>query len=67
MPSTVIASAVYNAESATLRITFTSGLVYDYKKVPEKIFAEMMAYRSKGKFLNCYIKGKFDFEKIEIS
>jgi hypothetical protein len=40
-------------------------LVYDYKKVPEKIYRAMKNAGSKGTFLNKYIKEKYEFEKIE--
>jgi hypothetical protein len=48
MPSTVIADMNYNAGSSTLRIRFVSGLIYEYQKVPEKIFRAMQRGRIKG-------------------
>ncbi|HEX7844751.1 MAG TPA: KTSC domain-containing protein [Chitinophagaceae bacterium] len=65
MPSSVISSIIYRASSATLRIVYVSGMVYDYKKVPEKVYNAMKTALSKGSFLNKYIKGKYEFEKIE--
>jgi len=65
MPSSVIAAMHYNSRSQTLRIKFVSGLVYDYKKVPERIFVAMKAADSKGSFLNTKIKGKYPFERID--
>jgi len=65
MPSTVVSQYVYIPESETLRITFVSGTVYDYKKVPEEVYLEMKAAFSKGTFLNENIKGNFEFEKVE--
>jgi hypothetical protein len=64
MPSTVIAKMEYNKETETLRIWFVSGLVYEYKQVPEKIFRAMQRAGSKGTFLNQFIKGHYEFEKI---
>lgn len=64
MPSTVIEKMDYSKETATLRIRFVSGLVYEYKKVPEKIFRAMQRAGSKGTFLNQFIKGHYKFEKI---
>ena len=63
MPSTVIASFEYNEPSQQLVITFKSGLVYRYKKVPKEIYLDMKAYREKGIYFNKNIKGKFEFEK----
>jgi hypothetical protein len=64
MPSTVIADMNYNAGNSTLRIRFVSGLIYEYQKVPEKIFRAMQRAGSKGAFLNQYIKGNYDYKKI---
>ena len=65
MPSSVVAHFSYDEETSTLRVTYVSGMVYDYKGVPEKVYREMKAYQSKGSYLNYYIKGKYDFEKVE--
>jgi hypothetical protein len=65
MPSTVIAEMKYNSTNETLIIRFVSGLVYEYKKVPPKIFRAMQRASSKGTFLNQFIKGHYDFIKVE--
>ena len=65
MPSSVVASFKYHAPSSTLRVTYVSGTVYDYKNVPEEIYTAMKTSFSKGTFLNQHIKGKFPFEKIK--
>lgn len=64
MPSSVVASIQYDPATAILRVIFVSGSVYDYKKVPEKVYKEMKAATSKGIFLNKYIKGSYPFRKI---
>ena len=64
MPSSVVAAMKYNTATATLRIIFRSGMVYDYKNVPEKVFKAMKNAASKGIFLNTKIKGRYAFEKI---
>ena len=64
MPSSVVARIHYDAGSATLRIIFVSGTVYDYKGVPEEIYREMKASGSKGAYLNQHIKGNYLFEKV---
>jgi hypothetical protein len=65
MPSSVIATMSYDPSSSTLRIIFVSGMVYDYKDVPEKVFNKMKAFTSKGTFFNRNIKGKYYFEKVK--
>jgi len=64
MPSSVIAGIEYDNLSHTLRITYVSGRRYDYKNVPERVYAAMRAAFSKGTFLNKYIKGKYKFEHV---
>jgi len=53
----------YDADLHILRIRFVSGLIYNYKGVPEEIFRALKTAASKGTFLNQYIKGKYEFEK----
>ena len=65
MPSSVVAAIRYDAPSSTLRVIYVSGSVYDYKKVPQKVYTEMKAASSKGEFLNKHIKPNYDFEKID--
>jgi hypothetical protein len=64
MPSSVIAAMTYDPTSCILRVVFVSGMVYDYKNVPEEVFREMKKAGSKGTFLNQHIKGNYEFEKI---
>ncbi|MCF0055923.1 KTSC domain-containing protein [Dyadobacter sp. CY356] len=66
MPSSVVAKMIYDDEQETLRIIFVSGMVYDYKKVPLKVYEAMKASDSKGTFLNQYIKPNYDFDKVEL-
>ncbi|MDB5021124.1 MAG: ATPase protein [Pedobacter sp.] len=64
MPSSVIAKYEYDAEKCILRVTFHSGKVYAYKKVPKQVYVNMRGYTSKGRFLNLFVKGFYDYEEI---
>lgn len=64
MPSSVVSAIRYDIASATLRIIYVSGTIYDYKNVPEEIYVAMKTSGSKGTYLNKYIKGNYRFEKI---
>jgi hypothetical protein len=64
MPSSVVASMKYIPERSVLRVTYVSGIVYDYQNVPPLVYAEMRASASKGKFLNERIKGHYPFKKV---
>ncbi len=65
MPSTVVSLIRYNAEKETLRITFVSGLVYEYKNVPEEVYNAMRTSGAKGIYFNRNIKGHYEFEKVQ--
>ena len=65
MPSSVIAGIKDDKLYHTLWIVYVSGKMYDYKNVPEQIYTPAKTAFSKGTFLNKYIKGKYEFEKVE--
>jgi len=65
MPSSVVAGITYNNLSHTLRVIYVSGMICDYKDVPEKIYTAMKTSLSKGIFLNKYIKGRYEFDKLQ--
>ena len=65
MPSSVISRMEYNATSSVLRIVFVSGMIYDYKNVPEAVYIAMQGSTSKGTYLNQHIKGTYKFKKIQ--
>ncbi|MFA6060326.1 MAG: KTSC domain-containing protein [Taibaiella sp.] len=65
MPSSVIITAHYNKDTQVLKVIFRSGAVYEYYGVPEEVYLFYMKAKSKGTFLNKFIKGNFEFEKVE--
>jgi hypothetical protein len=67
MPSSVVANMEYDEKREVLRITYTSGMVYDYLAVPPEEFNEMKAADSKGRYLNFNIKGKYRYKKVKVS
>ena len=64
MPSTVVASMDYDGARKILRVSFVSGIVYEYKDVPEDVYIAMKTSGSKGIFLNQKIKGNYAFNKV---
>ena len=64
MPSTVIAAINYDPDSLSLKVVYVSGMVYEYKGVPESVYKALKIAGSKGRYLNYNIKGKYDFEKV---
>ena len=65
MPSTVISNISYDPLSSVLRVTFVSGIIYEYKNVPEEVYNALKTSDAKGIYLNRNIKGRFAFEKIK--
>lgn len=63
MPSSVIQSFTYNQDEGVLKITFVTGMKYEYKKVPTEIYNMLRAAGSKGRYFNHHIKGKFKYRK----
>jgi hypothetical protein len=64
MPSSVIITAQYDKDTQVLKVIFRSGAVYLYYDVPEEIYLFYRKAKSKGTFLNKFIKGNFEFEKV---
>ncbi|WP_449437144.1 KTSC domain-containing protein [Pedobacter steynii] len=64
MPSSVIDRILYNKEEQVLTVIFLSGQVYDYKNVPYNTYLSFRAARSKGRYLNKYIKGVYQYENL---
>lgn len=64
MPSSVVKYFNYDAEKETLTIGYVSGMVYQYLHVPEAVYNSMKESRSKGTYLNKFIKGRFEYRKV---
>lgn len=64
MPSSVISSYHFDPSTLTLKVVFLSGLIYEYQGVPESVYQEMKAVKSKGTFLNKRIKGFYSYRKL---
>ena len=62
--SSTLKSAAYNYEHKTLLVHFNHGS-YLYKEVENVDWNLFNLATSQGKALNEYIKGKYEFEKVE--
>jgi hypothetical protein len=55
----------YTAETATLRIQFVHGGIYDYQGIPSDLYEALMAAPSKGQYFDQYVKkGGYPFSKV---
>jgi len=64
--SSNIKSASFNTEDETLSITFKTGSIYEYEKVPWMIFTKFRMSDSQGKFFMSQINGKYKHKKIDV-
>ena len=65
MPSTVIRRFEYDPPDRRLRVTFTSGVVYDYFEVPPELPEAWRAAFSKGTFFADHVRDRFDYRLVE--
>jgi hypothetical protein len=63
MPSTAIDWVYWR--NNILSVKFRGGDAYDYLDVPEHIYCDLMASRSKGQFVNSIIKPNYRYRKRE--
>jgi hypothetical protein len=66
MPSTVIRSFRYNADSRKLFIVFQTGRRYTYEDVPVETYEAMKGSFSKGGFFNAHIRNNFSFVRDSV-
>jgi hypothetical protein len=63
--SSHVAAIKYNPETRELFIRFNDDSEYQYSGVPEKIWEELLASGSKGRFVNVVIKRSgFQYSRI---
>ncbi len=62
--SSNLKSASYNTEDETLQVTFKSGAVYEYYKVPLATFTKLRLAESQGRFFNLNIGKSFEYKKV---
>ena len=59
-----VISIGYEEKQHLLEVTFSSGSVYVYEHVPEKLYEEFIDAKSKGKFFGVYIRKYYKGVKI---
>jgi hypothetical protein len=64
MPSSAVQDFDYDPERRELTVTFVTGRVYCYGKVPEEIYDAFVASGSKGRFFNKYIRGSYPYREL---
>ncbi len=62
--SSNLRSVGYNLGSQVLEIEFHSGSIYQYSRVPERVYTELMMAPSKGKYHHRYIRERYAYRQI---
>lgn len=63
--SSNITSATYDTQGETLTITFNTGGIYIYNKVPWTLFTKFRMAESQGKFFNEKIAKNYEYTKVK--
>ncbi|HYC99434.1 KTSC domain-containing protein [Brevundimonas sp.] len=64
MPSSVIRRFSYDEPHRRLRVTFTSGDVYEYDEVPPEVNEAFRAAFSKGRFFGPNIRDRYPYRRV---
>ena len=65
--SSNIASAGHDPESNIMVIQFRNGATYQYLNIPEQTYQDMLNAPSIGQYFNSHIRGKFEYNKINVT
>ena len=65
MPSSVIRRFAYDERDRRLRITFTSGDIYDYEAAPPQVVDDFRAAFSKGRYFGPNIRDRYRYRRVE--
>ena len=64
MESSVLASVGYDARTNVLELGFRAGGVYRYFGVPLRVFDELMAAPSLGRYFQAHIRDRYPTERV---
>lgn len=65
MPSSVICRFSHDEPHRRLRVTFTSGDVYDYDAVSPEVVTDFRAAFSKGQFFGPTIRDRYEYRRAK--
>ena len=64
LDSRMLSAVVYEPESRTLYLRFTSGEIYAYFDFPEDQHQAFLQAESRGRFFLSHIRGKFRYQRL---
>lgn len=65
--STTMRSVGYEARSRILEIEFDSGAVYQYLGAPARVYEQLIAAESKGRYFNREIRDRYQYVEVRQS
>lgn len=63
--SSNLVKASFDTEASALTVTFVSGGIYEYEKVPWEVFTKFRMSDSQGKFFNNNIAKNYSYKKLK--
>jgi hypothetical protein len=62
--SSNISSIGYEVSTSTLEVEFHSGSIYQYSRVPERVFDALVGARSHGAFFNDHVRDNYATRQV---
>jgi hypothetical protein len=62
--SSNISSIGYEASSNTMEVEFHSGSIYQYSRVPERVYEALMSARSHGAYFNDHVRDNYSTRQV---
>lgn len=62
--SSNIASIGYEVSTSTLEVEFHSGSIYQYFRVPERVYNALMSARSHGSYFNDHVRDSYTTRQV---
>ncbi|ELS32443.1 hypothetical protein Pse7429DRAFT_2455 [Pseudanabaena biceps PCC 7429] len=63
--SSMLSSVGYDSATQTLRTVFNSGKTYDYFKVSQEVYDELIASESKGRYMRDEIIDMYSYQQVK--
>jgi hypothetical protein len=64
LDSTALAWVRYLSEQRVLPVGLRTGRDYHYLDVPARVYQELLAAKSKGRYYNLHIRNEFPFREV---
>lgn len=62
--SSNISSIGYEASNSTLEVEFHSGIIYQYSRVSERVYEDLMSARSHGAYFNDHVRDNYSTRQV---